>query len=189
MEQPAAVRRPQPRRQPRIQLLLADDDAALRSLVAARACEVVDSLVVHEAEDGAEALQVALQSGAQLALVDVNMPRLGGIEIAVTLRELRPQLRLALQTVDPAAHRDRADACGVPLFDKLHLDRAFAWLERQARIVSEPHGPSRKPALACIACGYGIACSVPPHRCPMCQGEGTWGASPFRPSAAERRIA
>jgi CheY-like chemotaxis protein len=95
-------------REPRVQLLLADDDAMLRSLVAARVRSTVTALAVLEAKDGAEAIQLGLQQRPQIALIDVNMPRVGGIEAAITLRDLQPQMCLALQTGEPAAHRERA---------------------------------------------------------------------------------
>jgi CheY-like chemotaxis protein len=181
MKSLAAVRQPDAHGQPRVQLLLADDDPSLRALVAARACDVVDALVVLEAEDGPEAIQIGLQRAPQLALLDVNMPRLGGIDVAIALRELRPQMRLALHTTDPHTHRERARECRLPLFDKLDLDRVFGWLELQAQSF-EPRPLQQKRSLVCSACGYGIARSTPPARCPMCQREDTWIHSPWRPS-------
>lgn len=189
MESLAAVRQPRRHEEPQLQLLLADADAGLRSLMAARAREVVDGLVVCEAEDGAEAVEIGLQGGVQLAVLDVSMPRLGGIEVALTLRELRPRMRLALQTVEPHAHRDRARECRLPLFDKLRLDRAFVWVERQAQSLFEPRLLQQRRSLSCSACGYGIACAVPPERCPMCRREGTWIHSARRPFSADRRFA
>lgn len=174
MESLAALRRPDADKPPRIQLLVADDDARMRSLVAAQAC----GLVVFEAADGAEAIQIGLQRTPQLALLDVNTPRLGGMEVAMTLRELRPQMRLALHTADPLAHRDRARECRLPLFDKLELDRVFGWLEMQAHSFAERRALLQNRILECSACGYGIACAVPPGRCPMCQGEDMWIHSP-----------
>jgi CheY-like chemotaxis protein len=179
MESLSTLHRPHADRRPRVQLLLADDDARLRSLLAARACEAVDALAVLEAGDGAEAIQIGLQRKPQVALLDVNMPRLGGIEVAITLRELLPRMRLALHTADPVAHRDRARECRLPLFDKVQLERALAWLEVQAQPLVEPRAPQPKRSLECAACGYGIARSVPPERCPMCQGEDTWIHSPW----------
>src|SRR5438046_2299149 len=79
----------------RVQLLLADDDALMRSLLASRARETVDVTTVLEAADGAEAVQLGLRERPQIALVDVNMPKLGGIEVALTLRELQPQMLVA----------------------------------------------------------------------------------------------
>jgi CheY-like chemotaxis protein len=181
MESAAVLRRPRRDEQPGVQLLLADDDAHLRSLVAGRACDIVEPLVVLEAGDGAEAIQIGLQSAPQLALLDVNMPRLGGIEVAMTLRELRPQMRLALQSADPLAHRERARECQLPLFDKRELDRVFGWLELQAQPFVEPRALAAERSLVCADCGYGVACAVPPDRCPMCQREGRWIHSPWRP--------
>ena len=112
------------------------------------------------------------------------MPRLGGIEAALTLRELRPQMRLALQSADPHAHRDRARECRLPLFDKLELERAYVWLELRAQSFIEVPAFEEKRGLECCACGYGIARSVPPERCPMCQREDTWILSPRRPYTA-----
>jgi CheY-like chemotaxis protein len=121
-----------------IGLLIADDDAALRSLVATTAREAVGSLAVYEAADGAEAIQVALQRRPQIALLDVDMPRLGGIDVALVLRDLLPGLRLALYTGDPAAHSERARDFCLPLFDKLESTRALRWLASQARDRSRP---------------------------------------------------
>lgn len=179
MERRAGSREPEQR----VQLLLADDDAGFRALVAARARASVEAIVVLEAADGAEAIQLGLQEKPQIALLDINMPRLGGIEVATTLRELRPRTRLALQTADPHAHRDRARAHRLPLFDKLELDRALSWLTVQAQSFADAHvgkeGPQRRD-LECPSCGYGICCSNPPERCPMCQALDGWIHAPWR---------
>lgn len=79
-------------------------------------------------------------------------PRPDGIEAAMTLRELQPRIRLALQPADPLPHSEHAHAV----------------LETR----SEP--ASLKRNLTCTACGYGIARSTPPDRCPMCQTEDGW---------------
>jgi CheY-like chemotaxis protein len=89
-----------------IALLIADGDPASRSLAVVRALGSVERLAVHEAADGPEAIQIALQRRPRVALLDVDQPRLGGIEVALVLRELLPGLRLALQTDDPSAHTD-----------------------------------------------------------------------------------
>jgi len=166
-----------------IELLIADDDAGLRSLVSARAHAAVATLVVHEAADGMEAVQIGLQRRPQIALLDVNMPRLDGIEVALVLRGLLPELQLALHTADPARHCDTARELCLPLFDKSQPERALRWLENRAR--SYARRPTRVTAspkftLECSACGYAIARSAPPKRCPMCQREGSWMRGPRR---------
>lgn len=67
-------------------ILLVDDDPFIRKLVAAT-LRGVGGFRLHEAEDGLVAL--ALASGLDLALcfLDVDMPRLGGIETCRRLRE------------------------------------------------------------------------------------------------------
>lgn len=164
----------------RVQLLVADDDPLERSLLAYCAREALGEIVVLEAEDGAEAVQLGLQQRPEIALLDVNMPRLGGIEAATTLRELQPRMRLALQTGDPHVHRDRALENSLPLFGKLELDRTLAWLraqvERCVETNPEPDAP-RKRSLVCRACGYGALRATAPDRCPMCQAEHAWIAA------------
>jgi CheY-like chemotaxis protein len=185
---PAPGRR-RARRDPRVQLLLADDDARLRTLLAARAGEAVDELVVLEAEDGLEAIRIARDRSPQIALLDVSMPHPGGIDVAITLRRLRPDMRLALRSADPLPYRDRARACRLPLFDKLQLDAVLDWLELQAQTCAEPRPLGQTHSFECSACGYGIVCSVTPERCPMCGREGTWIHSPWRPFTAGHGLA
>jgi CheY-like chemotaxis protein len=67
-------------------LLLADDDAPMRTVAAARASERTEALTVLEAASRAEAIRIGLQRRPQVALLDVEMPRLGGIDAALTLR-------------------------------------------------------------------------------------------------------
>jgi CheY-like chemotaxis protein len=168
----------------RVRLLIADDDPAARSLLASCACDVVGEIVVLEAGDGAEAIQLGLQQSPEIALLDINMPRLGGIEAAVTLRELKPQMRVALQTGDPQTDRERAHEHGLPLLDKLELERTRAWLEAQLAWCTDTPAPdaSRKRSFVCGACGYGALRATAPGRCPMCHAEQAWIEAPWRSS-------
>jgi CheY-like chemotaxis protein len=152
--------------EPRVRLLIADDDRAARSLLASCACDAVGKIAVFEADDGAEAIRLGLQESPEIALLDINMPRLGGIEAAVTLRELKPRMRVALRTGDPRIHRDRAHEHRLPLFGKLELARTLAWLEAQVA--------PRKRSFVCGACGYGALRATAPGRCPMCHAEHAW---------------
>jgi CheY-like chemotaxis protein len=170
---------------PCIRLLLADDDDRARSLLAECARDVLPaSTSLLEARDGTDALELAVQRRPQIALLDVNMPRLGGVEVALRLRALQPPMRLALQTADPGEHRERALARRLPLFDKFEIGRALSWLEVQAQACAGDHSrtqPLEKPVLACSSCRYGIACTRPPQRCPMCEAQDSWIRAPWRP--------
>ncbi|HJU37263.1 MAG TPA: response regulator transcription factor [Gaiellaceae bacterium] len=183
MENPVAAPPTIYDREPPVRLLVADDEPLARSLLASSARDAVGEIVVLEAEDGAEAVQLGLQQRPQIALLDVSMPRLGGIEAAVTLRGLQPRMRLALQTGDPSTHRERAREERLPLFGKPELDRTLAWLQAQvdwfAETRFEPRARQRR-SLVCAACGYGIVRSTPPGRCPMCQAESAWVDAPYQ---------
>lgn len=168
----------------RVGLLVAGVDRLERSLLAFCARQTLGEIIVFEAEDGAEAIQLGLQQRPDIALIDVNMPRLGGIEAAMTLRDLRPRMCLALSG-DPLVHRDRALELGLPLFGKLELARTVAWLQSQVRRRSERKSERRpkKRNLVCGACGYGALRAADPDRCPMCQVENAWIEAPRRASA------
>jgi CheY-like chemotaxis protein len=161
----------------RVEVLVADDDAGMRALLAARVALLPGDLAVLEAADGAEAVQVGLQRRPRLALLDVQMPRLGGIEAAVTLRGLHPGLRLALHTGAADLHRGRARELRLPLLDKRDPDAAIRWLELQVgELGDRRRHPEPRPAAAlrCTVCGYGAVRSTPPDRCPLCQSAGRW---------------
>ena len=54
-----------------------------------------DLEVVAEAEDGAEAVEKALEEDVDLAILDVSMPRMTGIQAAAELQKRKPELRIA----------------------------------------------------------------------------------------------
>jgi DNA-binding NarL/FixJ family response regulator len=55
-----------------------------------------DLEVVAEAGDGAEAVARALQDEIDLAILDVSMPRMSGIQAAAELSRRKPELRLLM---------------------------------------------------------------------------------------------
>jgi CheY-like chemotaxis protein len=115
-------------------LLVADDDPAVRRALAVVAERVAPGIDVIEAADGAEAIQRGLQERPDLALLDVEMPRLGGIDAATTLAALVPGLRLALQTGDAPRVRGALPPQLV-VFDKTDVVGVERWLRREARDV------------------------------------------------------
>ena len=157
--------------EPCLELLLADDDLPLRELTATWARDVIPGIVILEATDGAEAVELGLQRQPQLALLDVVMPRLDGIAVAAVLRASLPNLRLALYSANAAEHRDRASGLGLPIFDKLEPAQATRWLSAQAEAETRPQ---RKLDAVCATCGYGIVRRSLPRRCPMCRRESGW---------------
>jgi DNA-binding response OmpR family regulator len=65
-------------------LLIVDDDTELCALLAERLG--ADGFVLHAAHDGKEGLERAISGGYSLVILDVMLPRMGGMEL---LKELR----------------------------------------------------------------------------------------------------
>ncbi len=69
-----------------IRLVVIDDHALFRSGLISLLNEMPEFLVVGEASDGQEAVNIARREKPDVILLDVNMPVIGGVE---TVRELR----------------------------------------------------------------------------------------------------
>jgi len=117
---------------PCVSVLIADDDAAFRSLLVAL-LQSTGNVSVLTAADGIEALQLGLQFRPRVVVLDLNMPRLNGVEVAMTLRDMQPSIPIALQSSDPLGLNARAGSLGLPLFDKLEVSQLVAWTQTQMR--------------------------------------------------------
>jgi DNA-binding NarL/FixJ family response regulator len=80
----------------RTRILLADDHAVVRRGLRLVLDAEPDLQVVAEAADGLEGLALALREDIQLAVLDVAMPGLTGLQVARELRARRPDLRALL---------------------------------------------------------------------------------------------
>jgi DNA-binding NarL/FixJ family response regulator len=80
----------------RARIMLADDHALVRSGLRRLLDAQPDLDVVAEAGDGAEALALALAERLDLAILDVSMPKLTGLQAARRIREHRPDLQVLI---------------------------------------------------------------------------------------------
>ena len=71
----------------RLRILVVDDEAATRALLRALLTEMGHE--VHEAVDGREALDIALERQPQIMIVDWMMPKMDGIELTKSLRQTK----------------------------------------------------------------------------------------------------
>ena len=86
-----------------IQILLADDHVMVRQGLRAL-LEQAGMAVMGEASDGQEALDMAHEQPPDVAILDIGMPRLNGLETARRLRDAFPQTKiivLTMHTEDP----------------------------------------------------------------------------------------
>ena len=77
-------------------ILLADDHAVVRRGLRLVLDGEPDLEVLAEAGDGAEALRRALVTDIDLAILDISMPRMTGLQAASALHRRRPELRILM---------------------------------------------------------------------------------------------
>lgn len=82
-----------------VRILLADDHALVRRGVRLILDNEPDLTVVAEAGDGAEAISKAKSERPDLAILDIAMPRLTGLQAARELSRLQPDLRILILTM------------------------------------------------------------------------------------------
>jgi DNA-binding NarL/FixJ family response regulator len=103
----------------KIKVLLADDHEVVRSGLRMVLEAESDIEVVVEAGDGSQALEQALAGELDLAILDVSMPRMTGLQAAAELHRRRPELRtLMLSMHDNEQYffeALKAGACGYVL--------------------------------------------------------------------------
>ena len=87
---------PEPRQ---TRILLADDHALVRRGVRLILDDEPDLTVVAEAADGAEAIDQARTDQLDLAILDIAMPRMTGLQAARELSRLLPDLRILILTM------------------------------------------------------------------------------------------
>ncbi|MEU5312537.1 response regulator transcription factor [Streptomyces sp. NPDC021562] len=86
-------------RTPVIRILLADDHALVRRGVRLILDREPDLEVVAEAGDGAEAVELARTHEVDLAVLDIAMPRMTGLQATRELLALKPGLRVLMLTM------------------------------------------------------------------------------------------
>jgi DNA-binding NarL/FixJ family response regulator len=77
-------------------ILIADDFAVVRSGLRRLLDAKPDLEVVAEAVDGHEAVEKALKEDIHLAILDVSMPRMTGIQAAAELHKRKPEIRVLM---------------------------------------------------------------------------------------------
>jgi two-component system response regulator DesR len=124
-----------------VRVLLAEDQAMVRGAIAALLALEEDIEIVAEASRGDEVVALALESGPEVALLDVEMPGGDGLDAAAALREKLPSCRvIILTTFGRAGYLKRAmenGAAGFLLKDapSSELAKAIHRVMRGERVV------------------------------------------------------
>lgn len=105
-----------PARTQKIRVMIADDHAILRAGLRMLVNAQADMEVVSEAPDGEQAVKVARETRPDVALLDLTMPRVGGMKALQEMARDCREIRVLVLTMhdDPAYLRSAlaAGACG-----------------------------------------------------------------------------
>ena len=91
------------KRDARLSVLVVDDSVVMRRLVRGVVQEALPSASIQEASDGVEAIAVAQRLSPDIVVMDLNMPRLGGLDACAALKAQQPATRVILCTAGCAA--------------------------------------------------------------------------------------
>ncbi len=115
-------------------VLIVDDDPFIRKLIATT-LEGVSAFELHEARDGEEAVQIARRESPRVVFLDIDMPRLDGIEACRQMRAdatmTGAKIVMLTATAEDSA-RARAHEAGADFF----LTKPFSPLDL-LRLVAE----------------------------------------------------
>ena len=110
----------------KIRILLADDHTMLRTALASLLSDESDLEVVGEAGDGIEAATKAEELQPDVAVIDISMPRLGGLDVVRQIAKRLPSVRSLMLTMhesdDLLFHALQAGASGYVVKKAAHTD-------------------------------------------------------------------
>ena len=111
-------------------ILIADDSAFLREQFHLL-IERHPGWQVSEAVDGADAIRKSQQLAPDAVVLDLRMPEMDGLAAGRRLRQLMPQLPMALFSIDTSSHlEEAAQASGIAaVFSKTQWNQLVRWLE------------------------------------------------------------
>lgn len=119
-----------------ITILLADDHRVLRQGMAQALEAQPDMVVVAQANNGAEAVLLAESLRPTVAVIDIHMPEMDGVEAARQIKNVAPQTRVIMLTMqrhgDYVVEAIKAGASGY-LLKEVELDALLAGIRAIAR--------------------------------------------------------
>jgi DNA-binding NarL/FixJ family response regulator len=100
-----------------LSILFVDDSAPFRQALCRLLEQFAAVTVVGEAGDGNSAIEMALRLVPQVIIMDVNMPRLGGVEVTRPIKRVLPGIHvIGLSSQDDTVTREAMKAAGSSAF-------------------------------------------------------------------------
>jgi CheY-like chemotaxis protein len=100
-------------------ILVVDDSRVSRMMSIALIRQRYPDALIDEAPDGAAALNMMMVKSYDLAILDMNMPGMSGIEVAEAAIQDYPKIRLAILTANvQSSTRQKVEQLGIRFFAK-----------------------------------------------------------------------
>jgi two-component system, OmpR family, response regulator len=132
-------------------ILVVDDDPHIRQLLVFALAKA--GLAAREAKDGEEALAMVAEQAPDLMILDINMPRLDGLEVCRRLRPETPTPILFLSSRDDEIDR----VVGIELGGDDYVVKPFSPREVVARVMAILRRTQGAPSAAATAPASGLA--------------------------------
>lgn len=98
-------------------ILIVDDHPAMRLVIKTQLSQLLGISEVIEADNGQVAVELARQCAPDLAILDLDIPRINGLDVIPRLKLAHPSIRvLVLSGHDPATFASRAMRAGAQGF-------------------------------------------------------------------------
>lgn len=98
-------------------ILIVDDHPALRLALRAQIMHLLGIKRVHEADNGQDAVDLVRQYKPDLVILDLDLPRISGLEAIPRMRAVHPAVRVLILTAqDPVPFAGRAFQAGAQGF-------------------------------------------------------------------------
>ncbi|MFK2819705.1 sigma-54 dependent transcriptional regulator [Flavobacteriaceae sp. LMIT009] len=78
------------------QILIIEDEAAIRRVLSKILSEESDSYNVDEAEDGLEGIEKIKKTDFDLVLCDIKMPKMDGVEVLEAIKKIKPEIPVVM---------------------------------------------------------------------------------------------
>ena len=84
-----------------MKIVIADDSSLMRDRIKSLLDSFKNITEVYEAENGVEALQLIMEKEPDLAILDIRMPGMNGIDVLKKIRELKMKVKVCILTNYP----------------------------------------------------------------------------------------
>jgi two-component system nitrogen regulation response regulator NtrX len=77
-------------------ILIIEDEAAIRRVLAKILSEESDTYIVEDAEDGVQGLEKIKNNDYDLVLCDIKMPKMDGVEVLEAVKKIKPEIPMVM---------------------------------------------------------------------------------------------